>query len=581
MTEDDAPLDPVPLDARPGLLGALARHRRVLLVAGVLWFGLVMGGGIFLSGVDARYGLHVFGTGTWVAGEPAVIRAALRDLAFNRYQPLGPLTVTLTDAEGQPAPPQRVVEPVGAWVQGTITAPGRPGAWQVEIEARGPDGPVTARFPITVQPAAAAAAWPAPPPPRHPPRPDVGPWRLDLRPLDAVLPGGLPGALVVQAADAAGRPLATAVTLDVREGQSAKPIPSRIVTDRHGIATIDVRPIHPVFLVELRAGEPAGGTADGTPDGIPAAPDGTGGTGGTGATDGTLDPTPAAPDATDGTPDPTRAAPDATDGITPSAPPAPTATVALRRVAHTPTQFAIAVPEGPVAPGAALPIQLRSLHQTGPVFIDLWHGDRWIGAAAATLEAGAAATRITLPPLPEDPALVWVQALQNTYLPGDARAGRHLLVTAQPTAAAARHVAGRLAAAGYDPPLHAALAADADDSPRLLRALLGRLPRPAAEPPLLADSGVTARQTVTELKTVWESRFVLALVASGALLFIVLGVLLVTHQRALRRQWHAAGGDDEGAPGTRQRLWIDAGYMLLVLALFLLAMIQLLLAIRW
>ena len=555
--------DPPRLEDRGGLLGTLTRYRRILFGAGLVWFLLVMGGGLYLSAVDARYGLHVFGTGTWVEGEPAVLRAALRDVMFNRSQPLGPLTVRLIDAEGVEAPVQRVGGVAGAFVQGRVMAPGRAGTWQVQIDAAGPDGEVTARFPITVLAEIPPDVWPTPPKPRHPARPDTGPLRLDLRPLDGVLPGGLPGVLVVQAADAAGLPLSTVVGLEVQAGQSATPVPSRVVTDRHGLATIDVRPMHPLFQVELTAGAPApvdgmAGT-DGT-DGIPSpAPDGTDGTDGI--------PSPA-PDAT--------AAPDAIP-----TPAASTVTRALRHVKPTATQFAIDIPPGPFAPGATLPIQIRSLHQTGTVFIDLWHADRWLTTTTATLEQGTATARIELPPHPADPTVLWVQAYQNAYLPGDARAGRHFVVTRAPTATAARAIGQRLAAQGFDPPTTTALAAAADDSPTLLRALLGRLPRPAGEPPLLADSSITARQTVAEIKTVWESRLVIVLITSAVLLFIVLGVVLWSNQRAVQRQWVLAGGDEDGAPGNRRRLWLDAGYMFVVLALFLAAMIQLLLAVRW
>lgn len=539
---------PAPAARRPGLIGALARYRTLLLVAGVVWFGLVLGGGIVLTGIDARYGLHVFGTGEWVAGEPAVVRAALRDLRFGRYQALGPLTVQLTDADGNPGPTQRVAEPAGLFVQGHLTAPGRPGTWQVRIDAEGPDGPVTARFPITVRPEAPRFEWPPPPKPKHPPKPDRGPLKLDIRPLDHVLPGGLPGALVVRATDAEGRPLSAEVQLSMSLGRSAKAIPQRIVTDRHGLATIDVLPMHPVFDFQLRAGA-------------------------------------AAPPPTDAPEQPPPEEPPPAEA--PPAPPTPpalsgTETIADRRVHHTNTQFALAVPGPIVAPGGPIEAHFRALHSDADVFVDLWHGDRWIGAATTRLSQGAGRATLPIPSLPSDPTLVWVQVLQNTYQPGDARAGRFLVVSRKTTPELIRWVAEAMADKGYDPPTLRAHAADADDSPRLLRDLLGRLPRPEAEPPLLADSGVTAKQTVAEMKTVWESRLVMALVGSGVILFIVMGVLIIGNQRQVQRGWIEAGGADEGELlGTRKRLLLDAGYMFIVLALFLIGMIQLLLAIRW
>lgn len=543
MAESDAPAEDKP--HRTGLMATLARHRMVLLIAGVVWFGLVLGGGIVISSVDARYGLHVFGTGEWVAGEKAVIRAALRDLRFGRYQPMGPMTVQLTDAEGNPAPEQRLSQPAGAFVQGDLVAPGRPGTWQVRIDAEGPDGPVTARFPITVVAEPPRFTWPDPPKPKHPPKPDTGPLKLDVKPIDHVLPGGLPGTLVVRAADAEGQPLSTEISIETTLGRSAKAIPDSIVTDRHGLASIDVRPMEPVFDFTLKAG---------------AAP-----------TDVIAPPAQAIP--------PTEGEPPAEPVVT-QAP--DTRTVAYRRVHHTNTQFALAVPEWIVAPEGIIEVYFRSLHERYDVFIDLWHGDRWLEAATTRLQAGEGSVKIKLPPLPTDPTLVWVQVLQNTYQPGDARAGRHIVVSRKTPTELVRWVAEQLAAKGYDPATMKAHAAAADGDLRLLRDLLGRLPRPAGEPPLLVDSGIAAKQTVSEMKSVWENRMVMALVGSGVVLFIIMGVLIIGNQRQVQRGWIEAGGAEEGEMlGTRKRLLLDAGYMFLVLALFLVGMIQLLLAIRW
>lgn len=146
-TPDDAPpeLDPdalpfVPREDRPGLVGALFRHRKVLFVAGLLWFGVVVAGGIFLSQLDARVGLHVFGPDTWVAGEPAVVRATLRDLRFNRFEPLGGVQVFFRTTEGDESPRQVIGGQAGPFVQGEVTPPARPGAYQLVLEASGKRG---------------------------------------------------------------------------------------------------------------------------------------------------------------------------------------------------------------------------------------------------------------------------------------------------------------------------------------------------------------------------------------------------------------------------------------------------------
>lgn len=547
LADDPDGEDPAPAEQRPGLIGALARYRNLLLIAGVIWFGLVLGGGIVLSSVDARYGLHVFGTAEWVAGEPAVVRAALRDLRFGRYQPMGPMTVQLTDAEGNPGPTQRLAQPAGMFVQGHITAPGRAGTWQVRIDAEGPDGQVTARFPITVVPEAPRYTWPDAPKPKHPPKPDTGPLELDVKPIDQALPGGLPGTLVVRAADADGQPLSTEVTLETTLGRSAKAIPGSVITDRYGLATIDVLPMHPVFDFVLRAGE-----------GPPEAPE---------TPDGPAVERPEAPPAA-----PAEGAEPVPD----------TRTVAHRRVHHTNTQFALAVPTWIVPPEGSLEAFFKSLHDDIDVFVDVWHGDRWLLASTTRLRQNAGGVKLTLPRLPADPTVVWVQVLQNTYMPGDARAGRHVIVSRKTPTELVRWAAENLGEKGFAPSTMKAHAAAADGNLRLLRDLLGRLPRPAGEPPLLVDSGIAAKQTVAEMKSVWENRMVMALVGSGVILFVIMGVLIIGNQRQVQRGWVEAGGAEEGEMlGTRKRLLLDAGYMFIVLALFLIGMIQLLLAIRW
>lgn len=532
---DDDPEDPVPLERRPGLFGALARHRRLLFVAGMVWFAVVLGGTVMITSIEARYGMHVFGTQKWVAGEPAVLRAALRDLRFTGHEPLGPLSVQLVDAEGNPGPVQRLADPAGVFVQGALVAPGRPGTWQARIDAEGPDGPVSAQFAVEVAPTAPTFTWPAPPKAKHPPKPDQGPLKLDVKPIDHVLPGGLPGTLVVRAADADGKPMSTEVSLKTTLGRSGKPIPSSVITDRHGLATVDVLPMHPVFDFEVTAG--AAPTAVQPADGQP-------------------------PEEIATTPD--------------------TRTTAYRRVHHTNTQFALTVTEPVIAPGASIEAHIRSIHGDDDVFVDVWHGDRWLATASTRLEQGAASVEIPLPALPADPTVVWVQVLQNTYQPGDARAGRHLVVSRKAIPELIRWVAEALADKGYAPATMRAHAADADGSRRLLRDLLGRLPRPTAEPPLLADSGETSKQTVALLKSVWQGRMVLALALSGAVIFVILAVLIVVNQRQVQRGWIEAGGAEEGELlGTRKRLLVDAGYMFLVLAFFLIGVIQLLMHIHW
>ena len=47
------------------------RYKRVLFFGGLTWVGLLLAGGIVLSGVEARNGLNIFGQKEWLAGQYA------------------------------------------------------------------------------------------------------------------------------------------------------------------------------------------------------------------------------------------------------------------------------------------------------------------------------------------------------------------------------------------------------------------------------------------------------------------------------------------------------------------------------
>lgn len=510
MTPDDT-LDDAPLAPRRGLAGALHRHRRLLGLAGLLWFGLLVGGGIFLSQLDARLGLHVFGPQAWVAGEPAVLRVGLLDLQFHNFQPLGPVQVRFLTAEGDATDSQTIDAPAGTFVQGAVQLPARAGGYTVELTTESEKGPLIAQLGATLAPPGPAPALPPPPKGRTPPVDDRGPLKLDLSPTDHVMAGGLPSLLTVRATDAAGGPVQAPITLAMKEGKAQNPLPAQVHTDHHGLATFGIEPLHPRFWFDLTAGDSA----------------------------------------------------------------------AARQVRHTPTQFVLAVGAPLVAPGTALPFRVQSLHREGPVFVDLWHGDRWLATTAVNLDEHVAEGRLTIPEVGADPALVWVQAYKAAYLPQEARGGRHLIVTRGDPAAAARWLAGRLADLGLDAEYMRHQATHADADPTLLRYLLGRTERPSRDPALVADSGATAKQTVNVMKSTWQRRFVMALLASGVLLFAVLGGLVLYNYRDVQKRWHDAGGDEEGEAGNRKRVLLDAGYIFAILAAFLLAMVQLMLSIRW
>ena len=68
---------------------------------------------------------------------------------------------------------------------------------------------------------------------------------------------------------------------------------------------------------------------------------------------------------------------------------------------------------------------------------------------------------------------------------------------------------------------------------------------------------------------------------TGVLVIGILAILMWFHRRDLEKRWTLAGGDADGARGSRERIGWEVGYIFMVLALFVIGMIQLLLHIRW
>lgn len=510
MTDLDP--DPEAPPTRRGVVGALYRYRKLIGAAALAWFGVLMAAGIYLSQLDARLGLNVFGPQVWVAGEPAAVRVTLRALKFDGIEHLRRAEAVFLDADDRPASaPVGLFQSVGKLVQGEVLPPA-PGRYSLRVTAETPAGPVEVSTPVTVVAKAPAVPLTAAPERGTPPYPAHGPVKLEVTPADQVIPGNLHSDLIIRATTEDGRPVNGAVVqLTLREGKSGVAFPDQVTTDAAGLAELTILPRHPVFWPELRVPE----------------------------------------------------------------------SYATRRMKHAGTQFALDAPRRILTPRQQLPIRIRSLHTAAPVFIDVWHGERWLKTAAATLEDGEARLFIDMPTPPTDPALLWVQAYRAAYLPGEARAGVYVLVTAGDQDEALRWLARRLVEHGIDMQYAGWASREGVASDRLARHLLGLPGRPPADPPLLADSSQSAKQTVATLKGTWQLRFIFALLGSGLLLFIVLVWLVYTNFKDVQRRWKAAGGDADGALGTRRHVLVEAAYIFFILAIFLLGMIQLVLTIHW
>ena len=239
----------------PRLLSSIfVKYRKLFFFVGLSWFALLVGGGITLSTLDARSGLHIFGSKVWKAGQSGILRVALKDLTVHRNHPLEWVEVRFVDNDGRPHSDQVLTETVGSFKQGRIEAPTRPGPWRVEIRAQGPNEVHTAEISIDVKTRVSPAFFPAPKKPPPPMQPDVGPLKLDIRPIDGQMAAGLPGHLALLAQDSAG-PIATVVDLGLETGRSKPALPKRVGTAANGLAMIPIRPMHPVFTFHLSSGE--------------------------------------------------------------------------------------------------------------------------------------------------------------------------------------------------------------------------------------------------------------------------------------------------------------------------------------
>jgi hypothetical protein len=79
----------------------------------------------------------------------------------------------------------------------------------------------------------------------------------------------------------------------------------------------------------------------------------------------------------------------------------------------------------------------------------------------------------------------------------------------------------------------------------------------------------------------WQRRFVAAFVFSACILFVIIFILLHQNQQKIHAGWAAHADTDAEPFGTHKRAYLDAIYLLLVLAGFLFGLIQLITFVRW
>ena len=95
----------------------------------MLWIAILLGGGLYLSGIEARVGLHIFGANQWVAGETAVFRIARKDLKLGLQNESTPVKLIMEHESGEVRESFELSDISGSYTQGVIRLPDRPGRW--------------------------------------------------------------------------------------------------------------------------------------------------------------------------------------------------------------------------------------------------------------------------------------------------------------------------------------------------------------------------------------------------------------------------------------------------------------------
>lgn len=226
-----------------------------------------------------------------------------------------------------------------------------------------------------------------------------------------------------------------------------------------------------------------------------------------------------------------------------------------------------------------LPLRIRSLYQQGIVFIDLFYHNYWIYTTSATLSEGQARVQLPLPAFPENPAPIWVQAYRSAFLPGEARAARHILSSDEANLSTLERLIHAYHNAFRD--LDVDLPTPQASIERQANFLLSLLPAPTNEPPLLCDSSETTRQEVATFQKLWKTRILIALIASTLVLFAFIFIQLRKNTQQTAQAWHEAGGDEDGDPGNRRHGPMLMILFFVLLGLFLFGLLELYLQVLW
>ena len=241
-----------------------------------------------------------------------------------------------------------------------------------------------------------------------------------------------------------------------------------------------------------------------------------------------------------------------------------------------PHQFGIELPS--LTDQTEIEVSVTSIAKTGPIFFDIWFNGYWLLTQAGVLEDGAYAGRLRLPPSLPQGQPVWLQVYNNTYQPGNNRAGRHIIIGDKQDH---RVLETLVAMFRVERPATRHFLKNLVGDIENAAFLLGLIKWPIHDPPLLANSGLTVRQTVSTVKGMWQRRLAFAFIATAIALLLGILFLLRQNQRDVTHAWNQLSDSAGIEVGTRRRAWLDAVLLIVVVILFLGGLLAIVNFVRW
>ncbi len=342
-----------------------------------------------------------------------------------------------------------------------------------------------------------------------------GPFQVDLLPADREIVRGLPNTVYLRVTRKDdGRPVRAKVTLDKVEGTAQEKIKKNHVTDELGLARIELTPVNDQrWSLTVESLEPE---------------------------DLTNPPEPPTPNKNPETSEPTDDAAKATSATS-------TGKVSVRTV---PAQFSLQLQKNFVEPGDEILGAVDTLHRSGGFMVDLYDGDRWVGAEAYGISAKGGGLKIRMPEDVRSP-IMRLQVYESVFEPGKAWDSRYVAVSDAPMSDGCWRALKRVLGLVETLPAHGKWAAAARQSMldkkggdlvkcnEWLDASLQTIPSHFEPAPLLVNSQKAERESLEAWKD--EVKSYLMILTILALIVGLAGLLALIEQGLrVKRQQNAA-----------------------------------------